>query len=51
MKKTFEQPELEVVRIYENIGCQDIIVVSNTLYEGDDVRTAGRRFEDWDAGY
>ena len=53
MKKIFEQPELMVVRINNND-----IVTASTLSIGEDLTTgeiqagsAGRRMDDWDAGY
>ena len=52
-KKIFTQPELQVVRFGADIHCQDVIAVSNTLFEGpsEQVLSGGRRFDDWDTGY
>lgn len=51
MKKIYNEPELNVLHIGKEICTQSVIVVSNTLYDGDDVRSAGRRFDDWYEGY
>lgn len=49
MKKMFEQPELMVVRVNKN----DIVTASLNFAAGEatEADAAGRRMDNWDAGY
>jgi len=48
MKKFFEQPALEVVRMKNN----DIVTLSiGEEYSGEATLSSGRRFDDWYEGY
>lgn len=49
MKKIFEQPNFEVVRIHSNIVTTSLPTETETTDEWG--HAAERRFDDWDAGY